>query len=140
MTHFNGPEYDPKTDDPRLRLQHERIKKLMMEHKWLTLGEIENATEAPQASISTQIRHLRKVRFGGYVMERRPRGDRKRGLFEYRLMPPGHESQWVHKTQKGPLRRALEAIWRHPDTTEAQKQVILEITKKRKKIDREEMT
>ena len=42
-------------------------------------------TDDPHASISAQLRHLRKEKFGSYNIEKRPRGDRSNGLWEYRL-------------------------------------------------------
>ncbi len=40
---------------------------------WLTLDEIAKLTHYPQASISAQLRHLRKPRFGGFEVEKRQR-------------------------------------------------------------------
>ncbi len=82
---FNGPEYDTKHDRERLTRQHERIRDLMVDGKWRTLAEIATATDDPAASISAQLRHLRKPRFGGWTVEKRARAERKAGLFEYRL-------------------------------------------------------
>ena len=64
----------------------------MIDHQWRTLREIESATGDAQASVSAQLRHLRKVRFGRYVVEKRPRGDRSLGLFEYRVLDPPEPS------------------------------------------------
>lgn len=87
---FNGPAYDPKEDDNRLLNQLSRIKGLMLDGLWRTLREISEATGGdPEASVSAQLRHLRKKRFGSYTVERRSRGDRKLGLYEYQLLPPG---------------------------------------------------
>lgn len=83
--HFNGPEYDPQYDQSRLEHQLDRIRALMKDGEWRTLKEIAKATGDPEASISAQLRHLRKPRFGRYTVERRARDDRERGLFEYRL-------------------------------------------------------
>ena len=85
---FNGAAYDPAHDDPRLENQLTRIFALMKDGLWRTLAEIELTTGDPQASISAQLRHLRKERFGSYCIERRARGDREHGLFEYRIKPP----------------------------------------------------
>jgi len=41
---------------------------------WLTLEELAKLTHYPQASISAQLRHLRKPEYGGHVVEKRPRG------------------------------------------------------------------
>jgi hypothetical protein len=84
--HFNGPDYIPSLDHERLTGQILRIYGLMKDGEWRTLGEIEEVTDDPQASISAQLRHLRKERFGGYVVEKRRRGDEASGLYEYRLL------------------------------------------------------
>jgi DNA-binding transcriptional regulator GbsR (MarR family) len=86
MPRFNGAVYDPRFDDARLTGQIRRVYIALSTGLWLTLGEIEEITGDPQASISAQIRHLRKERFGSHTIEKRPRGDRKRGLWEYRLI------------------------------------------------------
>lgn len=82
---FNGPAYDPKLDRIRLTGQIKRIFDLMHDGVWRTLGEIEFFTHDPQASISAQLRHLRKPRFGGYVVLKRRRGEPVKGLWEYCL-------------------------------------------------------
>lgn len=90
---FAGDDYDPKHDDARLTGQIERVFELMKDGRWRTLQEIEAATGDPQASISAQLRHLRKGRFGGHRVEKRSRGERGRGLFEYRLIVNGGDSR-----------------------------------------------
>jgi DNA ligase-1 len=90
---FDGPAYAPAYDDARLTQQHLRIRKVMLDKAWRTLAELEVLTNDPPASISAQLRHLRKKRFGSYVVERRVRGDRKNGLYEYRLLPPSPDAQ-----------------------------------------------
>jgi hypothetical protein len=40
---------------------------------WLTLEELAKLTHYPPASISAQLRHLRKPEYGGFVVEKRPR-------------------------------------------------------------------
>jgi len=87
MPAFDGSDYDPKYDDVRLGKQITRIYNTMKDGVWRTLSEIEEITDDPQASISAQLRHLRKQRFGGHEVDKRPRGDRHMGLFEYRLIP-----------------------------------------------------
>jgi len=59
---------------------------------WLTLDELSKLTHYPPASISAQLRHLRKPEFGGYAVEKRQRaaGRILRGedfgtLWEYQL-------------------------------------------------------
>jgi hypothetical protein len=84
---FNGPDYVPALDDDRLRLQIDRVFAVMAFRKWRTLREIEAITGDPPASISAQLRHLRKERNGSYRVEKRRRGHGKKGLFEYELLP-----------------------------------------------------
>jgi hypothetical protein len=59
---------------------------------WLTLDELSKLTHYPPASISAQLRHLRKPEYGGYTVEKRPRAVGKvlRGedfgtIWEYQL-------------------------------------------------------
>ncbi len=78
-----GPDYDPDLDHPRIQKQHERIRDFMLDGVWRTLREIEDALGYPQASISAQLRHLRKPKFGGYRMVKRRR--HVQGLWEYHV-------------------------------------------------------
>ena len=90
---FNGPAYDPEFDHARLTGQIQRVYDLMKDHEWRTLGEIEAETGDPQASISAQLRHLRKRRFGQHVVLKRPKGERENGLWEYQLLLPEPSDQ-----------------------------------------------
>ncbi len=90
---FNGPEYVERFDHARLTGQLLRVYAHMREGRWQTLEEIARATGDPQASVSAQLRHLRKPRFGSHVVEKRPRGNRAMGLWEYRLAPPRQPCQ-----------------------------------------------
>jgi hypothetical protein len=85
---FNGPDYDPQLDNERLSQQHARIRDLMLDARWRTLSEIAYATGYSTASISAQLRHLRKPRFGGYTVEKQSIGCR---LFAYRVRPTQQE-------------------------------------------------
>lgn len=90
---FDGSDYKPEIDNDRLTAQHLRIKGLMLDGNWRTLEEIKDETKDPTASISAQLRHLRKPRYGSYVLEKRSKEDRSKGLFEYRVLPPNGEPQ-----------------------------------------------
>lgn len=83
---FNGSDYNRKIDDARLTGQALRVFSLMKDGEWRTLDEISRSTSAPHASVSAQLRHLRKERFGSHDVRKRPRGDRANGLFEYQLI------------------------------------------------------
>lgn len=59
---------------------------------WLTLDELAMLTHYPPASISAQLRHLRKQEFGGYEVEKQKRlsgrilhGEDFGTIWEYRL-------------------------------------------------------
>lgn len=84
---FDGAAYDHEIDSPRLIGQHAEILALMLDGRWRTLAEIESATGYPQASISAQLRHLRKPRFGGYEVDKRRRTT-DGGTWEYRVFKP----------------------------------------------------
>ena len=88
-------EYDAR----RLRSQREVIRDVMLAaadcDTWLTLGELRALTRYGEASISAQLRHLRKMEYGGYEVVKRHRdgaapahpGTDGRGEFvwEYRM-------------------------------------------------------
>lgn len=80
---FNGPDYVPERDNARLTGQIKRVRDAMADGQWRTLRQIEEITHDPQASISAQLRHLRKRRFGSHIVEKNHLGG---GLFEYRLI------------------------------------------------------
>ena len=81
--HFNGPEYVPERDFVRLTGQCARVFDLMKDGHWRTLDQISQATGDPHASVSAQLRHLRKDRFGGHEVNRRHLHG---GLFQYQLI------------------------------------------------------
>ena len=89
-------------DETQLAAIRELMMRAFDRGSWLTLGEIAEATEFGEASISAQLRHLRKAHHGGYRVEKRrrwPAGtsaatrkihDARRGpvIWEYRVLPP----------------------------------------------------
>lgn len=79
---FNGPEYKPVRDEQRLSSQFWTILDLMSDGCWRTLKEIAEITGYPEASVSAQLRHARKSRFGSHSVERE---HVTRGLFRYRV-------------------------------------------------------
>ena len=83
---FNGSDYDPKLDQARLTGQIMRVFLYMQSGNWNTLDDISNATGDPHASISAQLRHLRKDRFGGHTVNKRRKGAPDSGLWEYQLL------------------------------------------------------
>jgi len=83
---YAGADYSPSKDNKRLTTQLNRIYECMKDGKWRTLSEIAYITDAPESSVSAQLRNLRKERFGGHTVERKSRGQREKGLFEYQLI------------------------------------------------------
>lgn len=64
MTH--GPDYNHSIDGARIQKQHEIIRDYMLESNCFhTLQQISQATGFPEASVSAQLRHLRKEKYGG---------------------------------------------------------------------------
>jgi hypothetical protein len=61
--------------------QLDRITSFMKDGMWRTLADIATATGDPEASVSAQLRHLRKPQFGGFLVEKR----RCDGKYEYRV-------------------------------------------------------
>jgi len=96
---FDGPVYEPAHDQARLTGQLLRVFEAMADAHWRTLAEIEAITGDPPASISAQLRHLRKRKFGSFTVDKRARGDRAIGLWEYRLVltPEHHQlAEFTH--------------------------------------------
>src|SRR5579863_5569952 len=73
---------------------------------WLTLRELAQLTQFGEASISAQLRHLRKPQYGSYFVEKRVRrglvvSDVEHGaIWEYRLrrgIRVGAQRRWTSK-------------------------------------------
>jgi hypothetical protein len=89
-----GPDFDQQIDGKRLETQLVMVAAFMLEmhrqRRWVTLHEIEDTTGAPSASISAQLRHLRKKKFGGHRVEKRRRVHAQGavgGTWEYMVIP-----------------------------------------------------
>ena len=61
-----GPAYIESLDGARLDKQRTAIYGYMLDSDWHTLAEISASLGYPEASVSAQIRHLRKPQFGGH--------------------------------------------------------------------------
>ena len=80
---------------------------------WLTLDELAKLTHYPPASISAQLRHLRKAEYGGFVVEKRcretgkgVRGEDFGAVWEYRLTQPPRQ---IPVGERSPRRHAQAA-------------------------------
>ena len=80
---FNGADYVPERDNQRLGKQLDRVVWAMQDEMWHTLSAVARMTGDPEASVSAQLRHLRKPQFGGHTVERRYTSN---GLYEYKLI------------------------------------------------------
>lgn len=77
-------------DEARLKGQMARVFACMRDGKWRTLSVITDACKpGGEASISAQLRSLRRKENGGHIVERRRKGDPRSGLFEYKLIVRG---------------------------------------------------
>jgi hypothetical protein len=74
---------------------------------WLTLEELARMTSYPPASISAQLRHLRKTRHGGYRLEKRCRAIAKfmAGVDERRAGGP----VWEYRIERRRVRVRVSA-------------------------------
>lgn len=80
---FDGAGYDPVRDNIRLTGQLQRVFDVMCDGRWRSLDDIARETGDPAASISAQLRHLRKDKFGNHTVNKEYRGD---GLYLYQLI------------------------------------------------------
>ena len=92
-------EYDAR----RLRSQREIIRDVMVSaadcETWLTLGELRALTRYGEASISAQLRHLRKTENGGYDVAKR---HREGGRLGGRVGADGRgEVVWEYRLSRG---------------------------------------
>ena len=84
IAEFDGEHYVSERDKPRLTRQFDAVRIYMEGKKNLTLHQISQDLGYPEASVSAQIRNMRKKRFGSrtvtttYV---------RQGLFHYTLEP-----------------------------------------------------
>lgn len=77
---FSGPTLT-QADSKRLGVQLEKVRALVIQSGWLTLGQIARITGYPEASVSARLRQLRSL---GHVVDRRRVPDAN-GLWEYRV-------------------------------------------------------
>lgn len=82
-THRHGETYSAAFDFSRLNAQQLRVYDIVNDGSWHTLREIADRTGDPEASVSARLRDLRNM--FSLTVDRRRRGDEKRGLFEYRV-------------------------------------------------------
>jgi hypothetical protein len=90
---FDGRTYSPAKDGKRLATQLHRVRALMADGQWRTLGDIqEYLGEGSQTGISARLRDLRKGHNGGCQVERR-RAAGSAGTWEYRVLADPQKQQ-----------------------------------------------
>ena len=70
MEKFDGSDYTPEKDDERLDKQIDRVKKACRYGIPMSLAAISKETGDPEASISAQLRHLRKEKHGAHTVNK----------------------------------------------------------------------
>jgi hypothetical protein len=80
---FSGADYQNDRDNKRLTGQLLKIYDIIKDGNWRTLNQISYEARAPEASVSAQLRNLRKKPFEKNIERRHI----KNGLYEYRLGP-----------------------------------------------------
>lgn len=113
---FNGSDYVPAEDDGRLTGQIARVFNLMSDSRWRTLAQIETLTSDPPASISAQLRHLRKKKWGAHTINKRKAGPGS-GLWYYQLVPSGKVLQFQPQPRR---KRTIQRTAKHKRTIQRQ--------------------
>ena len=129
-TDSNGSSIDE--DETQLAEIRELMQRAFARDVWLTLGEIAEVTEFAEASISAQLRHLRKPHHGGHRVEKRRRLSQRstaptheiraarRGpvIWEYRVLPK--RSRGVSPIEsEAPLTAGAGRAARHPEKADS---------------------
>lgn len=83
---FDGSTYHAGLDRKRLTGQLEKVRSLMADEQWRTLGEIVLVVGGSEAGVSARLRDLKKEQFGSYRVQKQNLGN---GLWKYRVLPPG---------------------------------------------------
>jgi hypothetical protein len=95
---------------PVLKTQREILQEVLLcaarYDVWMTLEELAHKTRYPEASISAQLRHLRKAQHGGFEVEKRRR------LWAETTRPSAHEKVWEYQMRYGrwDTGREMEAV------------------------------
>lgn len=82
---FKGSNYKESVDRPRLKRQFEIIRDLMADGLPRTLFQIRNATGFSEASVSAQLRNLRKPSFGSHTVIKERKSENS-GTWYYKLL------------------------------------------------------
>ena len=78
----DGHTYSHDEDYVRLNQQAKRVFDVMASGAWYSLRDISDLSGDPEASVSARLRDFRKVKFGGWIVDRERHAA---GRFLYRL-------------------------------------------------------
>lgn len=107
-----------------LNEQHKRVQAIALKGQWNTLAQLAKLADAPESCVSAQLRHLKKPKMGSYVLEKRAVHDRTAGLYEYRIMPKGHTSDYVSLPRRNKYKDFLSSLTNRDDVSCELKQLI----------------
>lgn len=83
---INSPTYETRFDKERLTRQMKALFLLMKDGSWWTLGELHTQVTGTETGIAASVRAFRKSEYGSHTVNRRRRGEQKRGHWEYQLI------------------------------------------------------
>jgi hypothetical protein len=96
--------------EPATKSQREVLRDVMLlaafHDVWMSLDELANKTRYPQASISAQLRYLRKPQYGGFGVEKRRRTweeTRKASLREMVWEYQMRQAIWLDEGTNSPI-------------------------------------
>ena len=98
LRHFSGAGVETMADHDRLDFQFKEIKTLMKDGEWRSLQDIAQALKYPTASISAQLRNLRKFGYGSHTVNKKRRaGNMEGGTWLYQLVLNPKEAEAEHR-------------------------------------------
>jgi len=80
---FGGKTIDVEIDTPRLTKHLLKVKEIMGDGRWHTIGEVAKLTKCSEAGASARMRDLRKAWAGSHTIERKR--VKETGLWVYRM-------------------------------------------------------
>jgi len=85
---FNGSDYKPELDEKRLTTQIQKIFNIMKDGEYRGLTAIKELlnTNAGEASVSAQLRNLRKTSGGSHELLKKRTGEPKNGYWIYKII------------------------------------------------------
>lgn len=110
---FDGATYSHELDGARLKSQLIRVKDLMRDGTWRSLGTIVvRVGGTSEAGVSARLRDLRKPKFGGYLIEKKRLIDAA-GTWMYRmLLERGTQAKAPEQLTNADMVGALETLRR----------------------------